>query len=149
MPPAAPVPDFTTALARGIALFNEQRFFEAHEVWEDRWRVETGGLPEDADRAARALLLHGLIQIAAGFVKLQRGEPRGTMSLLGKGVAKLESLPGTRFPIDLPALLADVARWRKAEMRAPAGGTASLDPSGLPRITPLSPPHPSSGTNRG
>jgi predicted metal-dependent hydrolase len=31
------------ALDRGINLFNEQRFFEAHEEWEQEWRLMAGG----------------------------------------------------------------------------------------------------------
>ncbi len=144
-----PVPDFATSLARGTALFNEQRFFEAHEVWEDRWRVETGeaidggvrggagGPPADGERAARALLLHGLIQIAAGFVKLQRGEPRGMVALLSKGAAKLERVPVGRFPVDIVTLLDAVGRWLRAGEAMLAGGTAAFDPAALPRLDTL------------
>jgi predicted metal-dependent hydrolase len=52
------------SLEEGRALFNAGRFFEAHERWEEAWLVETG--------AAR-LLLQGLIQVAAGFLKTGAG----------------------------------------------------------------------------
>ena len=29
-------------LERGVALFNQQKFWEAHEAWEDAWKTETG-----------------------------------------------------------------------------------------------------------
>ena len=64
------------SLEEGTALFNRWQFFEAHEVWEDGWRIVDG-----RDR----LLLHGLIQIAAGFHKLQCGQPGGCATLLSKG----------------------------------------------------------------
>src|SRR5512145_2639201 len=55
---------YTDRLERGVALFNDGSFFEAHDVWEDAWRESEGDV---------RLFLQGLIQIAAGFVKLQRG----------------------------------------------------------------------------
>src|SRR5213594_579398 len=96
--------DFRTSLERGIDLFNDLRYFEAHEEWEDAWRLEKGD---------PAYFLHGLIQVAAGFVKLQRREPRGAASLLRKGAAKLvRFLPG-RCDVDLAALLGSVEEWIK------------------------------------
>ncbi len=56
--------------ARGARLFDAGRFFEAHEAWEERWRVAT-------DRAERDLL-QGLIQVAAAFHKLVEMKPDGT-----------------------------------------------------------------------
>src|SRR2546428_5738622 len=71
------------SLEEGTALFNRRQFFEAHEVWEDGWRIADG-----RDR----LLLHGLIQVAAGFHKLQCGQPGGCATLLSKGAGKLASV---------------------------------------------------------
>ena len=42
-PPGDTLPETTrAALAAGVRLFDAGLFFEAHEVWEDVWRVETG-----------------------------------------------------------------------------------------------------------
>jgi uncharacterized protein len=121
MPPV----DFRTALERGIDLFNSRKFFEAHEEWEDAWRVEKGD---------PAYFLHGLIQVAAGFVKLQRGEPRGAAGLLRKGAAKLERfLPG-RHGVDLTGLLASVEGWIEVTEGMARAGTTGYDPSSLPRL---------------
>ncbi len=66
-PAMSPSPiEFAAALSRGADLFDRGEFFEAHEVWEGAWRTHPG---------EPAYFLHGLIQIAAGFVKLQRGAP--------------------------------------------------------------------------
>lgn len=54
-------------------LFNEGKFFEAHEAWEAAWRVEQG-----FDR----VLFQGLIMAAAAFVKAGRNEPRGAVKLV-------------------------------------------------------------------
>jgi hypothetical protein len=123
-------PVFFPCLDRGIDLFNEEKFFEAHEVWEDAWRIEKG---------EPAYFLHGLIQVAAGFVKLQRGEPKGAASLLAKGSAKLEPfLPG-RYGVDLADLLDSVGRWRQEASEMLASGTTRFDPAALPRLAPRRP----------
>jgi predicted metal-dependent hydrolase len=131
-------PTFFPCLDRGIDLFNKEKFFEAHEAWEDAWRLEKG---------EPAHFLHGLIQVAAGFVKLQRGEPKGTVALLAKGAAKLERfLPG-RYGVDLQDLLASAARWRREAAEMLASGTTGFDPPALPRLARARPsPDRHSGT---
>lgn len=88
------------ALAAGIKLFNAGKFFEAHEVWEDAWRDEVGEVK------AR---LQGLIKIAAGFYKAERGVPAGALKLLSAGVAQLAPFRATAWAgVDLDALLCAV-----------------------------------------
>ncbi|MGO9836162.1 MAG: DUF309 domain-containing protein, partial [Polyangiaceae bacterium] len=80
--------------ARGARLFDRGEFFEAHEVWEERWRVAT-------DKNERQFL-HGLIQVAAAFHKLlvmQSGE--AASRLLAKGLAKLDACPARVQEMDL------------------------------------------------
>jgi len=113
-------------LRRGTELFNRQWFFEAHEVWEDAWRVERG---------EPAYFLHGLIQVAAGFVKLQRREPRGTVGLLRKGASKLMRFHPGRYGLDLEGLLVSVARWEQIAERMVATGAMDYDSEDLPRLT--------------
>ncbi|MGH9748739.1 MAG: DUF309 domain-containing protein [Candidatus Polarisedimenticolia bacterium] len=108
------------ALRLGVALFNDGRFFEAHEAWEDAWRVERGDT---------ALFLQGLIQVAAGFVKWQRGEPRGMTLNLAKGAAKLERFRPAHLGLDVADLLDAVARFR--EGGAAARGAAPPRLKGL------------------
>jgi len=67
--------------ALGIAHFNAGRFFAAHEAWETCWKAT-------ADPEARQFF-KGLAQIAAGYVHLQRGNPRGAQTLLRRGAAHL------------------------------------------------------------
>src|SRR6185295_14419678 len=64
-------------VSQGVDEFNARRFFEAHEVWEDVW-LETVG--------HERLLLQGLIQIAAGYLKAESGNHSATIKLLTKGL---------------------------------------------------------------
>ncbi|BDG01229.1 DUF309 domain-containing protein [Anaeromyxobacter oryzae] len=112
-PSAAPSAATLQALAEGCRRFDEARWFEAHEVWEDAWRGEAGRV---------RLLLQGLIQIAAGFHKgLVHGRPAGMVKLLGAGLAKLEAA-GDLGLVDLTRLRPAVQAWLEAARRWDAGG---------------------------
>ena len=114
----------TKALHEGISLFNERQFFEAHEVWEDGWRT--------ADGEAR-LLLHGLIQIAAGFHKLQCRQPGGAVALLSKGAEKLATVgPDLARRLDLRSLLASAEARQDVARRMTEAGAAHHDPAAFP-----------------
>ena len=115
MPPGKDsLPEETrAALAAGARLFDAGRFFDAHEVWEDAWRAETG---------ASRLALQGLIQIAAGFHKgLVQGRPSGMVRLLDTGLRRLEASGGIDG-LDLSAFLAEVVAWREGARRWAEGG---------------------------
>jgi predicted metal-dependent hydrolase len=74
------------ALVRGATLFDKGAFFDAHEAWEEEWRVETN--------ETRRRFLPGLIQIAAAFHKLFVAHSVDAASrLLAKGLAKLDACP--------------------------------------------------------
>jgi len=70
----------TEILAEGVSLFNEERFWESHEILEQLWRVS-----QDKERDA----LQGLILIAAAFVHHQRGEDKICLSILERAQDKI------------------------------------------------------------
>jgi len=118
-------PQFRDRLERGVKLFNEASFFEAHEVWEDSWRASEG--------EAR-LFLQGLIQIAAGFVKLQRGEPRGMLLLLDAGAEKLQRVAPPWWGVDIGGLLEAVSTWSAVGQRMMETGDRTFEAASLPRL---------------
>ena len=97
--------DFHERLAEGVALFNAGHWFEAHEVWEEAWRRETG---------ARRALLQGLIQVAAGCLKQVEGRAEGARTLFGRALERLEPLPSTCEGVDVGVLVSQVRQWREA-----------------------------------
>ncbi len=127
MPHGAAIVDQVARSAReGIALFNRRQFFEAHEVWEDGWRAAAG---------EERLVLHGLIQIAAGFHKLQCGQPRGCARLLAKGAGKLAAVRGPAAGrLALPSLLASVGRWTEVATDMTERQATAYDPAALPSL---------------
>ena len=72
-------------LESGRILFNEERFFEAHEVWEDLWRETPSPV---------RVCYQGLIQAAVGLHHLQRGNLVGARGMLRKS---LRNLRGNRY----------------------------------------------------
>ena len=93
---------YVSALERGACLFNRGQFFEAHDVWEEVWKRERGD---------RRLLLHGLIQAAAAYVKWQRGEPSGTAKLLQRASEKLRKVRETEALSIAEELAASLEAW--------------------------------------
>ena|ERR1700676_5105707 len=69
-------------LQRVIRLFNDEEFFEFHEVLEEAWKPE---------REPRRLFLQALIHFAVGFYHCRRGNPVGACYQLRKGLKKLDA----------------------------------------------------------
>jgi uncharacterized protein len=79
----------------GIALFNDGRFFECHEAWEEIWKRSTGD---------EKLFYQGIIQAAVAILHAQRGNLIGAASLYAKASAKLDHLPSEHMGIALGEL---------------------------------------------
>ena len=80
---------------KGIDLFNEGKFFECHEAWEEVWKRSEG----DAK-----LFYQGIIQAAVAILHAQRGNLTGAASLYGKSSAKIDHLPAEHMGIALGEL---------------------------------------------
>jgi predicted metal-dependent hydrolase len=89
----------------GISLFNSAKFFEAHEVLEDVWRLA----PEPERK-----FLQGLIQVAVALHHHSRGNAVGCRSLLERARRNLARYPDDHGGLDLAILLRAVDRWRVA-----------------------------------
>jgi hypothetical protein len=88
-------------LQDGINFFNQGRFFEAHEAWEDLWRQTHGPL---------RLYYQGLVQAAVGLHHLGRGNLNGATAQLQKSLTKLEQYPDRFCEIDNQKLTADLRK---------------------------------------
>jgi predicted metal-dependent hydrolase len=90
------------SLAEGLRCYREARFFDAHEHWESVWLTLDG--PEK-------LFLQALIQIAAAFHHLQRGNRAGTASLLRRAQMRLSHCPAVFGGIEVAPLREEVSAW--------------------------------------
>jgi predicted metal-dependent hydrolase len=87
--------DKTDFFEAGINLFNDGRFFECHEAWEQIWTRSTG---------EEKLFYQGIIQAAVAILHAQRGNLIGAASLYSKASAKLDHLPSEHMGIALGEL---------------------------------------------
>jgi len=86
--------DKEEALVEGVRLFNEERFWECHEVLEQAWHV-SNGVERDA--------IQSIILTAAAFVHYQKGEEEICLSILKRARAKM-ALAKTYEEIDFEGL---------------------------------------------
>lgn len=91
--------------ARGIELFNQQHFYDAHEIWEDVWRESIG---------YEKKFLQGLIQAAVALHHHSTGNLVGACSLLERSRRNLAAYPEDFGGIQLAALITSLAAWRES-----------------------------------
>ena len=83
------------AVKLGLALFNEERYWESHEALEAAWRRSSGSEKE---------ILQGIILLAAALVHLQKSEQEITLSVMKRAYEKLEKYDNEHFGIILSPL---------------------------------------------
>ncbi len=100
-PRFARLPPQEPRLLEGARLFNGGEFFASHEVWESLWH--------ELDGDERGLL-QGLIQVAAAYYHLCRGNRVGARYLYGRARARLLPWAPRHAGIDVGGLLAQIDR---------------------------------------
>ncbi len=94
---------FEIEFLEGVALFNEERFYECHDAIEDIW------LRESSDQRA---FLQGLIQAAVAFHHYQEGKWGAARSMLRLSLEKLEDTPDGFRGVLVAPLRAELALWK-------------------------------------
>ena len=84
---------------KGIALFNAEKFWEAHEAWEEIWMRH----PEDG-----RFFIQGLIQLAAGYHQLRRKIYRGFVIHLRRAQERFVLFPGNFLGVNVRDLLSAI-----------------------------------------
>lgn len=84
-------------------LFNQGKYFEAHEVLEHIWLKDRNG-PDGAFHK-------GLIQLAGAFVHLQKKRPRPAASLFKLALANLEKYPRLHKHLNLEVTCGLIRTW--------------------------------------
>ena len=80
------------AISEGVFYFNNERFWECHEILEGVWKNCNGD---------EKFLVQGLILVAAGLVHYQKDEDSICISIFNRALEKLESSNGTYYNIDI------------------------------------------------
>jgi uncharacterized protein len=105
---------------KGIEEFNDRLFFECHETLEEIWLEDHG-----YDRK----FYQGLIQIAAGYFKLEQGVPPGALKLWRMGLEKLAPYRPIHLGIGVDALIGAVAEdLAMLDAAQQKGASIAIDP---------------------
>lgn len=112
------------ALEHAIGLFDERRFFEAHEFLEFIWKSE------DVDESDRNFW-KGVTQVAVGCCHTQRGNDDGAVTLLERAIRYVSPYPPHHRGVATDELVA-AARNVAQQVRG-AGASPDVDFPTFPR----------------
>ncbi len=80
------------AISEGVDYFNNERFWECHEILESVWKNCDGN---------EKFLVQGLILVAAGLVHYQKNEDSICLSIFNRALEKLENSNGKYHNINI------------------------------------------------
>lgn len=101
--PEEVVSSVAEALDEAVRLFDQERFFEAHEFLEYIWKSDEVP-PDDRD------FWKGVTQVAVGSCHVQRGNATGAVTLLQRAVRYMEPYPNVYQGIDAGQLAQEALR---------------------------------------
>jgi predicted metal-dependent hydrolase len=105
---------------RGIELFNQREFFEAHEALEHAWKAEPGPARE---------LYRGLLQVAVAYLQIERRNYSGALKMFLRLRQWLDPLPDECRGVDVAQLRAEAIAARAALERLGPDRLAEFDVS--------------------
>ena len=105
--------------------FNQQLFFEAHEVLEELWLSERGN--------SKDLFYKGLIQLAGAFVHLQKNRLQPAAALFRLARANLTRYPSSYERLEVAHVEKIILEWL-SRIQAASDGTNPLSAFGMPRL---------------
>jgi predicted metal-dependent hydrolase len=114
------------AAQRGLELFNQQRYFEAHEELELAWRAEDGLVRE---------LYRGILQVAVAFYHLLRGNYIGATKMLLRAQRWLAPYPEQCLGIQLAQFRQDVKNIEAEVLHLGPNQIRNFPPQRLPTIS--------------
>ena len=83
---------FKDSLQDAIELFNSQKWYEAHDAFEDIWNDLIGDERQ---------IVQGILQVSVSQFHLNKGNVNGAMILLGEGLGRIKSRVSEDLGIDL------------------------------------------------
>ena len=82
----------------GLKLFNQKKFFEAHEELETAWRAEKNEVRD---------LYRGILQVAVFYLHVTRGNYAGALKVYERSMKWLKMFPDVHFGIQVEKLRRD------------------------------------------
>ncbi|HMU91954.1 MAG TPA: DUF309 domain-containing protein [Anaerolineales bacterium] len=110
----------------GLRLFNQRKYFEAHEALEDAWREETGPVRE---------LYRGILQVAVAYLHITRGNYEGAVKVYGRSLKWLKDWPDICRGIGVEQFRKDAERVMNQVVILGKDGIRNFNPSLFHEIT--------------
>ena len=83
---------FEDSLFEALNLFNKQKWYEAHDAFEDIWNTLDGDERQ---------IIQGILQVSVSQFHLSKGNLNGATILLGEGLGRIKNRTNIDFGIDL------------------------------------------------
>ena len=83
---------FKDSLEEAIDLFNNQKWYEAHDAFEDIWNDLVGDERQ---------IVQGILQVSVSQYHLNKGNLNGAMILIGEGLGRIRNKVSEDLEIDL------------------------------------------------
>jgi predicted metal-dependent hydrolase len=112
-------------LLQGVDEFNRGEFFACHETLETLWKHERAPVRE---------LYQGIIQVAVGCYHRERGNYRGAVILLERGLGHLRALPSECQGVQVDALVRSSERALLTLKELGPAGVHDFDRHLTPRV---------------
>lgn len=103
---------------RGIALFNQREFYEAHHGLEDAW---------NADQGPGRDLYRSILQVAVAYLQIERRNYRGAVKMFLRVRQWLAPLPDVCRGVDVAQLRSDAETAYAALLELGEGGVGEFD----------------------
>ncbi len=75
-----------------LNLFNEQKWYEAHDAFEDIWNTVEGDQRQ---------VIQGILQVSVSQFHLSKGNLNGATILIGEGLGRIKTRTNTNLGVDL------------------------------------------------
>ena len=86
------IKSFQDSLCFAIKLFNDQKWYEAHDAFEDIWNTIDGDQRQ---------VIQGILQVSVSQFHLSKGNLNGATILLGEGLGRIKNRKNINLGIDL------------------------------------------------
>ena len=83
---------FQDSLAFALGLFNNHKWYEAHDAFEDIWNTVDGDERQ---------IIQGILQVSVSQFHLSKGNLNGATILLGEGLGRIKNRTNINLGIDL------------------------------------------------
>ena len=84
--------NFKDTFSKALDLFNNQKWYEAHDAFEDIWNTLDGDERQ---------IVQGILQVSVSQFHLSRGNLNGAMILLGEGLGRIKTRTNVNLGVDL------------------------------------------------